>query len=524
MSRIIGIDLGTSNSCVAVMEGGDAIVLPNSEGSRTTPSVVAFTESGERLVGQQAKRQGIINPERTLFGTKRLMGRKYRAPEIKELRKTLPFKAVENVNGDVWVSVNGQNFSPPEVAAMILQKMKQTAEDYFGEPISEAVITVPAYFDDAQRQATKDAGRIAGLDVKRIINEPTAAALAYGLNRKKEATVAVFDLGGGTFDISILKLRDGIFEVVSTCGNNSLGGDDFDRVILRRLIEHFEDETGIDISEDKMALQRLREAAEAAKCELSTLMETNINLPFLAVDDSGPQHLSYQLTRAELNDLCAGLVDELDEPCQIALDDAGMSAGDLDEVILVGGMTRMPIVRERVERIFNRRPSLGVNPDEVVALGAAIQSGILEGELREVVLLDVTPLSLGIRVVGNRMSTIIPKNSHLPCHATKMFTTTEDNQQVVSISVLQGESQTAGENRMLGTFNLSDIPPAPEGEPRVEVSFDIDTDGIVHVSARDTLTDRQQSIVITDHGGLSDEEIRRAADRTNLHGVAEFGR
>jgi len=524
MSRIIGIDLGTTNSCVAVMDGEDALVLPNAEGSRTTPSVVAFTESGERLVGQQAKRQAIINPERTLSGTKRLMGRKYRDAEVGEFRRALPYKLVENVNGDCWVTVDGQNYSPPEISAMILQKMRSTAEDYFGESISEAVITVPAYFDDAQRQATKDAGRIAGLEVKRILNEPTAAALAYGLNRRETPmTIAVFDLGGGTFDVSVLKMHSGVFEVVSTCGDNSLGGDDFDRVVLRRLLAHFEEDTGIDIADDKMALQRLREAAEQAKCELSTLSETNINLPFLAVDESGPRHLAYHLTRSELNDLVSNLVDRLEGPCRIALTDAGLSMDDLDEVLLVGGMTRMPIVRERVEQLFGRRPSLGVNPDEVVAIGAAVQSSILEGDLREVVLLDVTPLTLGIRVIGNRMSEIIPKNSTLPIQRKKVFTTTEDNQHIVSIAVLQGESEAANENRMLGTFNLADIPPQTAGTPRIEVTFDIDTDGIVHVSARDLETDGMQSIIITDHGGLSEEEIRRAAERTNLHDVIEAG-
>lgn len=521
MSRIIGIDLGTTNSCVAVMEGGEVIVLPNSEGSRTTPSVVAFTESGDRLVGQQAKRQAVINPERTLYGTKRLMGRRYRSEEVAELRKSLAFKVIENTNGDAWIGVAGQTLSPPEVAAVILQKMKSTAEDFFGEEIREAVITVPAYFDDAQRQATKDAGRVAGLEVKRIVNEPTAAALAYGLNKlDRDMTIAVFDLGGGTFDISVLRVHSGVFEVISTCGNNALGGEDFDRVVLRRLLAAFEEETGLDVSDDKMALQRLREAAEAAKCELSTLSETNINLPFLAVDASGPRHLNYQLTRSELNDLCSDLVDQLEPPCRVALADAGIRADRVDEVIVVGGMTRMPLVRERVEHIFGRKPNRSVNPDEAVAIGAAIQSGILEGELREVVLLDVTPLSLGIRVKGDRMSVVIPRNTPLPAQMKKVFTTTEDNQQVVSISVLQGESEHAAENRLLGTFNLADIPAASAGAARIEVTFDIDTDGIVHVSACDMATDRMQSIVITDHSGLSDDDIRRAQSRANVRTVA----
>ena len=513
MSRIIGIDLGTTNSCIAVLDGDEPMVLPNAEGSRTTPSTVAFTDSGERLVGQQAKRQAIINPQRTVYGAKRLMGRKYRSDEVVELRRTLPFALIENVNGDVWCSVEPMNISPQEVSALVLAKMKSTAQDFFGEEITECVLTVPAYFDDAQRQATKDAGRIAGLTVRRIINEPTAAALAYGLNQTEKSRIAVFDLGGGTFDISILEIRDGVFEVLSTCGNNALGGDDFDRVVLQRLIEHFEDEVGIDIAEDKMALQRLREAAELAKCELSTLSETSLNLPFLAVDEEGPKHLSYQLTRAELNELTQHLVDQLEEPSRIALADAGLTPDDLDDVLLVGGMTRMPAVRERVEEIFQRRPAMNVNPDEVVASGAAVQSGILSGDLKEVVLMDVTPLSLGIRVVGNKMSAIIEKNTQIPASSQKTFTTTEDGQDVVSIAVLQGESPVASENRLLGTFNLSDVASQPAGKPRIEVNFEIDTDGIVNVSAIDLDTKKQQSIVITDHGGLTDEEIRRASER-----------
>jgi molecular chaperone DnaK len=523
MTRIIGIDLGTTNSCVAVYEEGEVIVLPNSEGSRTTPSVVAFTESGERLVGQQAKRQAVINPERTLYGTKRLMGTKFRGTRTAELQRMLPYRLVEAINGDTWVGIGTQNYSPPEIAAMVLQKMKATAEDYFGEPIAEAVITVPAYFDDAQRQATKDAGRIAGLNVRRIINEPTAAALAYGLNRRKEAQVAVVDLGGGTFDVSILRLNGGIFEVVATCGNNMLGGDDFDRAILSRLLDVFFEETGIDISEDKMALQRLREASEAAKCELSTLSETNINLPFLAVDASGPRHLSYHLTRSELNDLVTELIELLEAPCRTALRDSGLDAVDIDEVLLVGGMTRMPLVRERIESIFGKKPNKSINPDEAVAIGAAIQSSILEGEIREVILLDVTPLNLGIRVAGNKMSTVIPKNTTLPAQGKKPFTTTEDNQQVVSITVLQGDSTVANQNRILGTFNLGDIRPRPAGVARVEVTFDIDTDGIVHVSARDMETSAAQKITITDHGGLTEEELRRATERANLHRASDGG-
>ncbi len=515
MSKVIGIDLGTTNSCVALLEGGEPMVLPNAEGSRTTPSVVAFLDDGERLVGQQAKRQAIINPARTVSGAKRFLGRKFRSEAASELRQAFPYSVVENVNGDAWISIEGQNYSPQELSALILKKMKDTAEDYLGESITEAVITVPAYFDDAQRQATKDAGKIAGLQVRRIINEPTAAALAYGVARKPNATIAVFDLGGGTFDISILRVISGRFEVLATCGDNSLGGDDFDRVILRRLLEHFEDETSLDIHDDKMALQRLREAAETAKCELSTLSETHINLPFLAVDGGGPKHLSYHLTRAELNELCAELVDKINEPCLTAMEDAGISHDGLDDIILVGGMTRMPLVRHKVEEIFRTSPNKGVNPDEVVALGAAVQSGIIGGELKEIELQDVAPLSLGIRVQGNKMSTIIPKNSKLPIKKDKVFTTTDDMQDVVSVAVLQGESSNALENRLLGTFNLSEIPPQAAGQARITVTFAIDVDGIVHVSARDKATSATQSIVITDHGGLTDEEIRRASDRTS---------
>jgi molecular chaperone DnaK len=513
MSKIIGIDLGTTNSCVAILDASEPTVLPNAEGSRTTPSVVAFVDEGERLVGQQAKRQAIINPERTVMGIKRLMGRAYRSTEVSELRKMLPYKVIENVNGDAWVSIEGHSYSPQEISALLLKKLKSTAEDYLGETVTEAVITVPAYFDDAQRQATKDAGKIAGLEVRRIVNEPTAAALAYGFQRKPNAKLAVFDLGGGTFDISILQITAGRFDVLATCGDNSLGGDDFDRVITRRLVEVFEEDTGIEVTEDKMALQRLREAAEAAKCELSTLSETNINLPFLAVDNSGARHLAYTLARSELNELCMDLVERLVTPCATALADAGLEARDLDDVLLVGGMTRMPLVRAKVEEIFGMAPNKGVNPDEVVALGAAVQSGIVGGELKEIELRDVTPLSLGIRVVGNRMATIIPKNTKLPTKREKVFTTTDDNQDVVAVAVLQGESDSASDNRMLGTFNLSEIPPQPAGSPRIEVTFAIDTDGIVHVSAKDIASGHVQSVVITDHGGLSEDEIRRATER-----------
>ncbi len=513
MGKIIGIDLGTTNSCVAVIEGGDPLVLPNSEGSRTTPSMVGFTEDDERFVGQQAKRQAIINPERTIYDIKRLIGQKFNSDLVGRSRKTLPYEVVENTNGDAWVEVSGQRYSPQEISAMILRKMKQTAEDYFGEEIDEAVITVPAYFNDAQRSATKDAGKIAGLTVRRIINEPTAAALAYGYSKSDDANLIVFDLGGGTFDVSVVRLVGGVFEVASTCGDNHLGGEDFDRAILDFLLERFKDETGIDVSEDKMALQRLKEAAENAKCELSTLTETNINLPFLAVDDAGPRHLSLTLSRSQLNDLCYDLVERLETPCRTAMKDAHISPSDISDVLLVGGMTRMPLVQEKVEEIFGKKPSKGVNPDEVVAVGAAIQSGILGGEVKEVILLDVTPLSLGIRVAGDRFSKIISKNTSIPTRETKVFTTTEDNQDMVTITVLQGESKAASENKLLGMFNLTGIPPQTKGKPRIEVAFEIDTDGIVNVSAKDLNTDQSQSITVEGHSGLSDEELQRAMKR-----------
>ncbi len=513
MAKIIGIDLGTTNSCVAVIEGGEPLVLPNAEGARTTPSIVGFTEGDEKFVGQQAKRQAIINPERTVYDIKRLIGHKYTSDLVEHLQKTLPFAIVAATNGDAWVEVNGQKFSPQEIAALILRKMKQTAEDYFGEEITEAVITVPAYFNDAQRSATKEAGQIAGLTVRRIINEPTAAALAYGFGKDKESSLVVFDLGGGTFDVSIVMLRGGVFEVVATYGDNLLGGEDFDRAILDFLLERFKSETGIDVSNDKMALQRLKEAAENAKCELSTITETNINLPFLAVDEEGPRHLSLQLSRSQLNDLVYDLVERLRGPCEKALKDAGLSKSDVDDVLLVGGMTRMPLVQEKVEELFGRKPHKGVNPDEVVAIGAAIQSGILGGEVREVILLDVTPLNLGIRVSGNRFSAIIGKNTSIPTRETKMFTTTELNQSLVSIAVLQGDSEVASDNKMLGNFNLTGIPTAPAGAPRIEVAFEIDTDGIVSVSARDMKTNQSQSITVEGTSGLSDEELRRAVSR-----------
>ena len=513
MGPIIGIDLGTTNSVVAALVNGEAVVLPNREGSRTTPSMVGFTEGGERFVGHQAKRQAIINPERTIYASKRLMGRKYNSPEVQEYAKIFPFELVENVNGDCWVSVDGKNHSPQEVSAQILEKMKSTAEDYFGEEITQAVITVPAYFDDAQRQATKEAGEIAGLDVKRIINEPTAAALAYGLNRREDAHVAVFDLGGGTFDISIVHIKNGVFEVLATCGDNTLGGEDFDHVLLRHLIEVFREDTGIDVSDDKMAIQRLKEAAENAKCELSSLSETNINLPFLAVDDAGPKHLNTVVTRSQFNEMVEHLIDRLSEPCEAAMEDAAVEPSQINEVILVGGMTRMPAVRDRVEVVFGRVPQRSVNPDEIVAVGAAIQSGILGGEVKEVVLLDVIPLSLGIRVVGNRLSKVIRRNTPIPVRESKIFTTTENNQELVSITVLQGEAEVADRNKLLGMFNLTGIPLADAGTPRIEVSFDIDTDGILHVSAQDVNTKKSQSVIITNAFGMTDDEIDEARAR-----------
>ncbi len=514
MKRIVGIDFGTTNSCVAVMEGGDAVVLPNSEGARTTPSMVGFADGDERFVGQQAKRQAIINPARTVFGAKRLIGRRADDPEVRRLAPLLPYAVVPHTNGDAWVQIDDQTFSPQEISALILAKLKAAAEDYFGEEVTQAVITVPAYFNDAQRQATRDAGRIAGLNVRRIINEPTAAALAYGFQRKEQGRVAVFDLGGGTFDISILDLRGGTFKVLATAGDNALGGEDFDRAILHFLIDEFQRQTGIDLSTDKMALQRLKEAAENAKCELSTIRETNINLPFLAVDDNGPQHLSLMLKRSQVNDLVSSLVDRVEEPCREAVREAGLSMSDIEEVVLVGGMTRMPLVQDKVEQIFGRKPHKGVNPDEVVAVGAAVQSGILGGEVREIILLDVTPLNLGIRVAGDRVSTLIPKNSSIPTRATKLFTTTEDNQEFVHINVVQGESPKASENTLLGQFTLAGIPKGVAGHARIEVSFGIDADGIVSVSATDRHTGGAQSITVQHGIGLSADELDAARLRT----------
>ena len=517
MSKVIGIDLGTTNSCVAVMEGGEPVVIANVEGSRTTPSMVAFTESGERPVGQQAKRQAVTNPENTLFAIKRLIGRKYDTDVVKRDIAISPFKIVRADNGDAWVEVRDKRYSPAEISAMVLQKMKQTAENYLGETVTDAVITVPAYFDDSQRQATKDAGKIAGLNVLRIINEPTAAALAYGLDRKKEEKVAVFDLGGGTFDISILELGEGVFEVKSTNGDTFLGGEDFDQKVIDWIADEFKKEQGIDLRKDKMALQRLKEAAEKAKCELSTSMETDINLPFVTADATGPKHLLMKLTRAKLEGLCADLIDKLEGPCRIALKDAGLSPADVDEVILVGGMTRMPVVQKKVQEIFGKAPNKSVNPDEVVAIGAAIQAGVLKGEVKDVLLLDVTPLSLGIETLGGVMTKLIEKNTTIPCRKSQVFSTAADNQPEVTIHVLQGEREMAADNKTLGNFNLTGIPSAPRGVPQIEVTFDIDANGIVHVSAKDLGTGKEQSIRITASSGLSKEEIDKMVKEAEAH-------
>ena len=517
MGKVIGIDLGTTNSCVAVMEGGEPVVIANSEGSRTTPSMVAFTDSSERLVGQQAKRQAVTNPENTLFAIKRLIGRKFDSEAVQKDIKISPFNIVKADNNDAWVEVRGKKYSPPEISAMVLQKMKQTAEDYLGEKVTEAVITVPAYFNDSQRQATKDAGKIAGLEVLRIINEPTAAALAYGLEKKHEQKIAVFDLGGGTFDISILELGDGVFEVKSTNGDTFLGGEDFDLRIIDYVADEFKKEQGIDLRSDKMALQRLKEAAEKAKCELSSSMETDINLPFITADQSGPKHLNIKLSRAKLESICGDLLEKLVAPCKTAIKDAGLSASEINEVILVGGMTRMPAVQKRVEEIFGKTPSKGVNPDEVVAIGAGIQGGVLKGEVKDVLLLDVTPLSLGIETLGGVMTKLIEKNTTIPCKKSQIFSTAADNQPAVSVHVLQGEREMAGDNKTIGRFELVGIPPAPRGVPQIEVTFDIDANGILHVSAKDLGTGKEQSIRITASSGLSDDEIQKMVKDAEAH-------
>jgi molecular chaperone DnaK len=515
MSRVIGIDLGTTNSVVAVMEGGDAVVIPNAEGGRTTPSVVAFTKDAERLVGQVAKRQAITNPENTVFSIKRFMGRRY--DEVSSEIKLVPYKVVEAANGVARVEVKGKEYSPPEISAMILQKLKDSAEAYLGEKVTKAVITVPAYFNDSQRQATKDAGKIAGLEVLRIVNEPTASALAYGLGKKKDEKVAVYDLGGGTFDISILELGDGVFEVKSTNGDTHLGGDDLDQRIIDWLAAEFKKDQGIDLSKDRMALQRLKEAAEKAKCELSTVMETEINLPFVTADASGPKHLALKLSRAKLEQLVEDLLQRTLGPCRQALKDAGLTADDIDEVILVGGQTRMPKVQQLVKEVFGKEPHKGVNPDEVVGLGAAIQAGVLAGEVKDVVLLDVTPLSLGIETLGGVLTRLIERNTTIPTRKSEIFSTASDSQTQVEIHVLQGEREMARDNRTLGKFHLVGIPPAPRGIPQIEVTFDIDANGIVNVSAKDLGTGKQQQITITSSSGLVDEEIKKMVKDAEVH-------
>jgi molecular chaperone DnaK len=515
MAKVIGIDLGTTNSCVAVMEGGEPVVIANTEGNRTTPSVVGFTKDGERLVGMVAKRQAVTNPENTVFSVKRFMGRRH--DEVSSEEKLVPYKVASAPSGDCQVMVQGKAYRPPEISAMILQKMKETAEAYMGEKVTQAVVTVPAYFNDSQRQATKDAGRIAGLDVLRIINEPTAAALAYGLDKKKNEKVAVYDLGGGTFDISVLAIGSDSFEVLSTNGDTHLGGDDFDQCVISWLADEFKREQGIDLSKDPMALQRLKEAAEKAKCELSTAMSTDINLPFITADASGPKHMNYTLTRAKLEQLCDQLLQRTKNPCFRALEDAHVNASDIDEVILVGGMTRMPSVGAIVKSIFGKEPHRGVNPDEVVAIGAAIQGGVLAGEVKDVLLLDVTPLSLGIETLGGICTKLIERNTTIPVTKRQIFSTAADNQTAVTINVLQGERELAADNRTLGRFDLVGIPSAPRGIPQIEVAFDIDANGIVHVSAKDLATSKEQKIRIESSSGLNEDDIQRMVREAETH-------
>jgi len=517
MSKVIGIDLGTTNSCVAVMEGSDAKVIENAEGTRTTPSMVAFSDDGERLVGQPAKRQAVTNPDNTFYAIKRLIGRPYNDPTTKKDQDLVSYKIVDGDNGDAWVESDGKKYSPSQISAFTLQKMKETAESYLGETVTQAVITVPAYFNDSQRQATKDAGKIAGLEVLRIINEPTAAALAYGLEKKGTGTVAVYDLGGGTFDVSILEIGDGVFEVKSTNGDTFLGGEDFDQSIIEYLASEFQKENGIDLKADKLALQRLKEAAEKAKIELSSSGQTEVNLPFITADQTGPKHLNIKLTRAKLEALVDDLVERTIKPCQAALKDAGVSAGDIDEVILVGGMTRMPKIVERVQEFFGREPHKGVNPDEVVAIGAAIQGGVLKGDVKDVLLLDVTPLSLGIETLGGVFTRLIDRNTTVPTRKSQVFSTAEDNQTAVTIRVFQGEREMAADNKLLGQFDLVGIPPAPRGIPQIEVTFDIDANGIVHVSAKDKATGKEQQIRIQASGGLSDADIDKMVQEAEAH-------
>jgi molecular chaperone DnaK len=517
MAKVIGIDLGTTNSCVAVMEGKNARVIENAEGARTTPSQVAFTEGGERLVGQPAKRQAVTNPEATLFAIKRLIGRRHDDPMVEKDKKLVPYKIIKGDNGDAWVEARGDKYAPSQISAFILGKMKETAESYLGEKVTEAVITVPAYFNDSQRQATKDAGKIAGLNVLRIINEPTAAALAYGMDKKQSGTIAVYDLGGGTFDVSILEIGDGVFEVKSTNGDTFLGGEDFDARIIDYLAQEFKKDAGIDLRNDKLALQRLKEGAEKAKIELSSSTQTEVNLPFITADASGPKHLNIKLTRAKLEALVEDLIQRTVEPCKKALKDAGLNASQIDEVILVGGQTRMPKVQEVVKQIFGREPHKGVNPDEVVAIGAAIQAGVLKGDVKDVLLLDVTPLSLGIETLGGVFTRLIERNTTIPTRKSQVFSTAEDNQTAVTIRVFQGEREMAADNKLLGQFDLMGIPPAPRGVPQVEVTFDIDANGIVNVSAKDKATGKEQQIRIQASGGLSDADIDKMVKDAEAH-------